>query len=117
MGYKDPEAQKAYNRAYQKEWYKRNKEKHKATAAANRKRYKKDWLEFKAEQKCEHCGASHPAIIDFHHIDKTDMTHVYLLSGQGRYGAAKKEATEKCIPLCANCHRILHWNEDKGIEE
>ena len=21
-----------------------------------------------------------------------------------------KEAEEKCIPLCSNCHRILHWD-------
>jgi predicted HNH restriction endonuclease len=23
------------------------------------------------------------------------------------------EETKKCIPLCANCHRILHWEEAK----
>ena len=22
------------------------------------------------------------------------------------------EEVNKCIPLCANCHRILHWNEE-----
>jgi predicted HNH restriction endonuclease len=21
------------------------------------------------------------------------------------------EEIQKCIPLCANCHRILHWEE------
>ena len=117
MPWKGSDAQKAYNREYQKEWYKRNKEKHKADARRNRKRYKEEWLKYKAEIKCAHCGEQHPAIIDFHHVIKENKQNVWQLIGAGRYGAARKEISEKCIPLCANCHRKLHWEEHHGVAE
>lgn len=69
------------------------------------------WLEFKAKQVCVHCGASHPAIIDFHHVLRTSPKKVHKLAANGAYKQAVKEAEEKCISLCSNCHRILHWNE------
>lgn len=117
MPWKGSDAQRAYNREYQKEWYKRNREKHKADARRNRKRYKEEWLKFKAEIKCAHCGERHPAIIDFHHVIKENKQNVWELIGTGRYGAARKEISEKCIPLCANCHRKLHWEEHHGVAE
>jgi len=27
------------------------------------------------------------------------------------------EEIEKCIPLCANCHRIYHWMEKEGEKD
>jgi hypothetical protein len=24
------------------------------------------------------------------------------------------EEVKKCLPLCSNCHRILHWNETRN---
>ena len=34
-----------------------------------------------------------------------------LISQRSNLRLAIKEATENCIPLCSNCHRILHWEE------
>jgi predicted HNH restriction endonuclease len=34
-----------------------------------------------------------------------------VLTSNGQYRTARKEAEERCVPLCANCHRILHWDE------
>jgi hypothetical protein len=74
-------------------------------------RQKKIWDEFKASQKCTHCGLQHPAVIDFHHVIRgPDKKSVNKLVADGRFAAARKEV-EKCIPLCSNCHRMLHWKE------
>ena len=64
------------------------------------------------------CGASHPAIIDFHHIDRADPNKqkVHKLVCSGRFAAAYREI-EKCMVLCANCHRILHYEELHGKQE
>ena len=62
----------------------------------------------KSESKCEKCGENHPACLDFHHIrDKK-----FQIS-QARYKATSLQETveeiNKCIILCANCHRKHHY--------
>jgi hypothetical protein len=61
---------------------------------------------------CEHCGEFHEAIMDWHHIDPVtkDKTVSRLLAGKF---ALKRVLTEieKCICLCSNCHRKLHYFE------
>jgi predicted HNH restriction endonuclease len=49
-------------------------------------------------------------IIDFHHVDRMDKQSVHHLVKNYRFAAAMEEI-KKCIPLCSNCHRILHWEE------
>ena len=112
MPYKDPEKQKAYNREYGKKHYKKYKKKIMARTKESRKKYQKEWHDFKAEQKCSLCGYSHPAAIDFHHIVPSE-NKVNALASQRKYKQAILEATTKCIPICANCHRKLHWEEHK----
>jgi predicted HNH restriction endonuclease len=64
--------------------------------------------------KCAQCGFSHPGAIDFHHTDSaTKEGEVSRLAGVGSYKKAYAEI-EKCIPLCSNCHRILHWDEHRA---
>ena len=101
-------------REYQRMWYKKNAEVHKARTKANRKRRHKEWMTWKATLSCTECGFSHPAAIDFHHIKKDPSNRaVNQLVKDGRYSAATEEIEKKCIPLCSNCHRILHWKEIK----
>lgn len=111
MPYKDPEVRKIKNREANKRWYLKNKKKHMAGTAKNRRDNRQLWMEFKATQECVFCGFSHPAVIDFHHVirDETKRS-VNHLAQQGSYAKAREEI-KKCIPLCANCHRILHWHE------
>jgi hypothetical protein len=116
LPYKDKEKRVAYAKAYGSKWYQRNKEKVIAKNRQRRKRQKKEWIEWKAQQACNDCGFSHPAALDFHHINKDDPENraVYQLVQGGQYNTAVKEAETKCVCLCANCHRILHWNEHYG---
>mgnify|MGYP003648289052 FL=1 len=113
MPYKDLIIRAAKNKTYNLTWYEENKERHKANAKATRKRNRDLWNEFKTSLECSKCGFKHPAAIDFHHKDSaTKEGEVSRLAGIGSYKKAYAEI-EKCIPLCSNCHRILHWDETR----
>lgn len=76
------------------------------------------WIAFKETQACTFCGFAHPAVIDFHHVVRDKLTKkVNRLLADGSFKRAIEEATTKCIPLCANCHRILHWEEREESRE
>lgn len=111
MPYKDPEVRKIKQAIYKKRYYETNKAAHLVRTKKNRAKRKKEWDIFKAEQKCTHCGIQHPALIDFHHVirDK-DKQSVNKLVANGSFAKAMNEV-KKCIPLCSNCHRLLHWEE------
>jgi hypothetical protein len=68
--------------------------------------------EIKVAMGCADCGIQHPAVLDFHHIepvngDKTKRVSQMISSGL-RWQAIL-EQIDKCIVLCANCHRKRHW--------
>jgi hypothetical protein len=114
MPYKDPIIRAAKNKTYNLTWYEENKERHKANAKDTRRRNREAWNEYKASLKCAQCGFAHPGAIDFHHTDSsTKEAEVSRLAGVGSYKRAYAEV-EKCIPLCSNCHRILHWDEGRA---
>ena len=60
--------------------------------------------------KCERCGFAHPAgpVYDLHHKDPA--TKEKNLSLVGSWEEYQAEAN-KCLLLCANCHRIVHWED------
>lgn len=117
MPYKDPEKRRVKQAEYKKRHYEKNREAYIQRSAINKRRQKKIWSEFKASQKCTQCGLQHPAVIDFHHVIRgPDKQSVNKLVANGRFAAAMKEI-EKCIPLCANCHRMLHWGESQEAKE
>tara|TARA_Y100000356_G_scaffold115858_1_gene105120 strand:- start:23 stop:346 length:324 start_codon:yes stop_codon:yes gene_type:complete len=106
----DKEARAKYHR----EWYRKNATVHKARTRKNRKQRHREWMLYKSMLSCQVCGFQHPAVIDFHHIEKDkDNKMVNVLVKNGQYSLALAEVKEKCIPLCCNCHRILHWEQRK----
>jgi len=59
---------------------------------------------------CNDCGGTfHQSVYDFHHIDPNEKDSSWSLHRSWEY--LKKEL-DKCILLCANCHRIRHWKEN-----
>jgi hypothetical protein len=110
LPYADPEKRKQKSREYNKRWYEKNRKQHQASVNKNRTRYRNEWQAFKATLSCSHCGFSHPAAIDFHHVDRTDRRPVNALAANNAYKQVYEEI-KKCIPLCANCHRIHHFEE------
>ena len=103
MPYKDPDKQKQS----QHESYLRNKEK-----IVERTRKARAKLRQKAHElltPCVDCGAFDPRFMDWHHLDpSTKLREVSTLIQNKRSWQIIKEEIEKCICLCANCHRIRH---------
>lgn len=106
MAYKNIEDQ----RAYHKRWYNKNKEKRFAINRRNKVRIRNFIREFKVSLTCGECGENHPACLEFHHLDpsKKEISIANTIKNGWAIERIKKEM-DKCIVLCANCHRKLHY--------
>jgi hypothetical protein len=112
MPYKDANVKKLKHAEYSRDYYIKNGDKVRKRASELKREKRKEWAKFKSTIKCTNCGFSHSAAIDFHHVDRTNHKSVNALAQQGKYKEAIEEI-KKCIPLCANCHRIHHHEEHK----
>jgi hypothetical protein len=111
MPYKDENVRKAYHKQQSRKYYLANKEKVLASNKLSRATGKARWDTFKLTLKCTKCGFNHPAALDFHHVDPSKKENIISnLVSNGRFAAAMEEL-QKCIVLCANCHRVHHHNE------
>jgi hypothetical protein len=105
MPTKDLEKKKEIARRHYEKHAAKIKEKTKITKEKGRQK----WRDFKATLSCIQCGENHPATFDFHHVVRLpDNKKVNRLLTNNNYKAARKEIEERCIVLCANCHRKLH---------
>lgn len=69
--------------------------------------------------KCQDCGQDdyHPSVYEFHHLDPSTKT----ASPSNIIRSSNREALfkelDKCVLLCANCHRIRHYEERRDTYE
>ena len=77
------------------------------TCAVQRLRdYKLRAVEYKGGQ-CEDCKGKFPACAyDFHHLDPSQKD--FMIGRGGKDWGPVKTELDKCVLLCANCHRIRH---------
>jgi hypothetical protein len=114
MPYKDPEKRKTYHKEQGRKYYLANKDKVLAGVKVQRAIGKARWDTFKRTLKCTKCKQNHPAALDFLHIDPSEKENlVSKLVSNGCFAAAMEEV-QKCIVLCANCHRIHHYEENSA---
>lgn len=68
--------------------------------------------EYKKTLQCQSCGIADYRVLQFHHIDRDNKN--FSIANQAKttmsWDKIKTELS-KCIPLCANCHQILHYKE------
>ena len=95
--------------AYKKEYYAKNKER---LIEYQNKRYKKlsDALQsWKSTLVCSRCGENDSACIDFHHVNPEHKDDgVVHLATQSKQAIVKE--LKKCVAVCANCHRKIHFH-------
>jgi hypothetical protein len=114
MPFKDEAKRLAMQKKYSRRWYEKNRREIIKKARQVKDKSRAEWIAYKSKQRCSHCRKKHPAIIDFHHVIKEGKRSVnYLALKRNNVTEAIKEAEEKCIPLCSNCHRIFHWYETR----
>jgi hypothetical protein len=99
-------------KSYYKLWYERHKSHHYVLTQSRKKKLR---LDFKSGLKCDICGESHLACLDFHHKDPADKQ--FSISSAIHQGVSAKVVMEiaKCRVLCANCHRKLHYENPELV--
>jgi hypothetical protein len=76
-----------------------------------RKRTKEKCIEYKGGS-CSICGYSKCAdAMEFHHVDSSEKEFGIGGKGVSRSWDRIKVELDKCVLLCANCHREVHYNE------
>lgn len=89
----------------------RQSEKGRLTTLRNQKRYNKMRDELKSNG-CAICGYNKcPAALTFHHVNPNDKKFNIEIRSFGFNDDVLVEEINKCIILCENCHRELHYNE------
>jgi L-lactate utilization protein LutB len=111
--------------AAQVRYYHRHIEEQRAVHLARNRRLlreKRAWLQaYKQTLKCSVCGESDPICLDFHHVIGHGKAGIgggsmAWFIGRNHSMAKIKAEIEKCIVLCANCHRKLHRDSKKGVK-
>lgn len=81
--------------------------------------YREDWrriVNFFKDRPCESCGEEHPTYcMDFHHVDPSEK--LFSIGRAPRANLARLIAEiQKCVVLCANCHRKAENGHMEVIE-
>lgn len=72
------------------------------------RRLKQELVDYKGGQ-CESCGYSKcNAALEFHHTDPTKKDFSMGRVKLTKFNQKIKDELDKCIMLCANCHREVH---------
>jgi predicted nucleic acid-binding Zn ribbon protein len=77
-----------------------------------RNQLKKDLVEYKGG-KCEKCGYDKCfRALDFHHKNPKDKKFNISAKGLSQSWESLKKEADKCMLICSNCHRELHYELD-----
>ncbi len=80
----------------------------KKAVSLRRKKIRQMLVEYKGG-KCELCGYNECIdVLDLHHKDPSTKEFGISSSGLTRSWEKNKVEADKCVLLCANCHREIH---------
>ena len=99
---------KECNKQYQKEHYKKNKERYKNKAREWEKKYKKDTYKALLEHTksgCSYCEEKDFRCLQFNHIVREEKTEsISKMITDGKNKNLILEELKKCEVVCCNCH-------------
>lgn len=100
-----------------KKVYRRHKCKscYRATKKKLWQKYRQWIIDYKKKHKCSKCGIADYRVLEFHHAHNKKKEFSIAAGFYNHYGFERiKKEVEKCIVICANCHRILHYKKRRG---
>lgn len=73
------------------------------------------YIEERRSVGCQKCGEQRPYLLDFHHVNPAEKE--YTIHEMRGYSLERlQKELDKCVVLCANCHREFHhFNRLNGI--
>lgn len=101
----------------QQRWYYKNRDARIARKDRRREELR-EWL-FRLKRdafECVRCGEERPPALDFHHQDDKHLGVAEMVA----YGYSKesiREEIHECVVLCANCHRVEHYDPPTASQE
>jgi hypothetical protein len=101
---------KKCRKEYHRDHYLRNTNVYKAKANNHRKRNRDYIQDIKKQSICSSCSEDRWYVLDFHHLGDKEFDVSAMIAKASSLEKIKEEI-EKCIVLCANCHRELHHNQ------
>ena len=94
---------------YDRQYYKKNRVLFLERAKGVRERNTKFIRRVRRRSVCERCGEKRWYVLDFHHRDPKDKVRsIPLMCTNQTIDSIKKEI-RKCVVLCSNCHREVHY--------
>ena len=100
---------KSCHRKKQKKHYNQNKGEYVQKAKLSKEKYRLWYQKYKETLCCSKCGEDHPATLDFHHESDDKEFNVSEAAAQGESKEKLMKVIDKCVVLCANCHRKHHY--------
>ena len=83
---------------------------------SERRKKIKEYIESK-KKKCISCNESDVACLDFHHLNGEEKDNSLSYAIVNKWGIKRIDnEINKCVVLCSNCHRKLHYY-NLSIEE
>lgn len=103
---------KECNREKSKTYYASNIEKHRKVVRQRNKMWTEELRSrvygVKRQKGCLLCKEGDPCCLDFHHPNDDKKDNVATLVASGYSWQVVEEEINKCVILCANCHRKIH---------
>lgn len=75
-------------------------------------RHRQQLNEYLEDKCCERCGEADPVVFEFHHTDPNEKDFTIASALSRRWEAIETEL-QKCVVLCANCHRRTHYEMER----
>ena len=74
----------------------------------------RNWINsYKSNLKCSKCDESRWWVLDFHHRNPEEKDNTIAMMIRTSSKEKILEEINKCDVLCANCHRDLHYQENR----
>ncbi len=100
---------------YKREWNHRNRQQRYRYRTKRSHALRSKFVD-QAGGRCSECGLIHDStntvIFDFHHVDPKSKKFGLSINSFNHYSLSDiEDEVKKCKIICANCHRLHHWDE------